>query len=525
MSTEHLTHAKFIGLTDADRQLLRAFYPTVERHLPKMLEAFYARLMTMPHLASMFVTEERRKHAAKAQSQHWKRMFTAGGEAEYYDSVKRIGRVHNQLGLEPSWYLDGYTLIMSDLLALACESSWSRLQSRGKVDHLKALLAAINKVVILDINLVISVYLDEQEDDFKRRLVELASQYESTLGDFTASVSSSADSLKLHADAMAGRATETKTAAGRTAERSSEMSVNVQTISGAMEQMSASIQEISSQLNGAVSEMRDASALARDASTTVSELDKVASEIANVLGLIRDIADQTNLLALNATIEAARAGEAGKGFAVVASEVKNLAGQTGSATVEITKQVEQVQQASNRTVNMVTTISENIQRIEGIAQAIAGAVEQQNATTHEISNNVVTASDATQEVSDLAGQVEQTADQTTADAKSVADASAGMQHELASLSDETQRFVDKIRNLERRGETRTDQDQVVTVSAGTVRREGRLINRSLNGIGIRMDTSGITKGQTGSVSLASGEQLAIEVVGVSPVHLGGKLAS
>jgi methyl-accepting chemotaxis protein len=62
-----------------------------------------------------------------------------------------------------------------------------------------------------------------------------------------------------------------------------------------------------------------------------TEIEKVGT----VAKQIDTIAKQTNLLALNATIEAARAGDAGRGFAVVAGEVKNLSGQTASATADI----------------------------------------------------------------------------------------------------------------------------------------------------------------------------------------------
>jgi hemoglobin-like flavoprotein len=67
----------------------------------------------------------------------------------------------------------------------------------------------------------------------------------------------------------------------------------------------------------------------------VETLRNEVEDVAKVAQQIQAIAKQTNLLALNATIEAARAGAAGKGFAVVAGEVKQLAGQTSTATSQI----------------------------------------------------------------------------------------------------------------------------------------------------------------------------------------------
>ena len=57
--------------------------------------------------------------------------------------------------------------------------------------------------------------------------------------------------------------------------------------------------------------------------------------ITDITAIIDEIAFQTNILSLNAAVEAAHAGDAGKGFAVVAAEVRNLAGNSSSASREI----------------------------------------------------------------------------------------------------------------------------------------------------------------------------------------------
>ena len=444
MSKDLRAHVDFIELTKSERTLLAEFFPTVERHLDGILQRFYLKLSTIPHLSAMFDTSERQKHAAKAQASHWKRMFTAGDDPAYFESVQRIGEVHNTLGLETSWYIDGYTRITVELHRLAIRHSLTGFSMKAAAQRAEDLVSALDKVILLDINLVIGVYLDAKERDHRSRLTELSGQFDASIGKLTRSLASAAEAMGQTAAGLTGEADATRNASSMAAARASDMSVNVQTISSAMEEMSATIAEISQQANGAVKEMRGAAELASNATETVGDLATVTTEISNVLNLIRDIADQTNLLALNATIEAARAGDAGKGFAVVAGEVKSLAKQTGDATVEITSLVDRIQAASGQSCEIVASIADTIGRMEEMAQAIAGAVEQQNAATGEITQNVAQATQGTQEVTRLAEDVQGTADRTSDAAASVTSAADGLLSDIKSLTDQSSAFVGSI---------------------------------------------------------------------------------
>ncbi len=162
----------------------------------------------------------------------------------------------------------------------------------------------------------------------------------------------------------------------------------VQNVANATEEMSSTIAEIAQNTEQARTVTSGAVTTVENTSLKMNELSEAATEIGKVADVIVSIAEQTNLLSLNATIEAARAGEAGKGFAVVANEVKELAGQTNSATEDIRQKIAAIQQSSDMAIAETAEIAQVINDINSIVVMIAGAVEEQANTTSLITEDI-----------------------------------------------------------------------------------------------------------------------------------------
>ncbi|WP_237153577.1 methyl-accepting chemotaxis protein [Oryzibacter oryziterrae] len=178
------------------------------------------------------------------------------------------------------------------------------------------------------------------------------------------------------------------------------------------------------------------------AQSEVSELAAAFDQITNVLAVIDTIAKQTNLLALNATIEAARAGESGRGFAVVAAEVKQLAQQTGGATLSIGHQIEALRDVISR-IGQAMSLSQKA--VEDGQTAVAKA-------TGIASEILASSSGVTQSISEITAVIEQQSQASSIIAKDASDAAdLARQGEdlLQSMNSKLQSGNDRLAGLAR----------------------------------------------------------------------------
>lgn len=432
----------FMQITDNTSKLLSDFWPVVEKHLTAIIDGFYNHVTSVPHLKAMLGDQVPRLKSA--QKKHWEGLFSGRFDGRYFESVNRIGLIHNKIGLEPRWYIGGYNFVLSRLTSLATQKyKWSPKKMAETI-------RAVNCAVMLDMDIAISTYQEALLEDRMRRskmLDELMKSFEGKTTTLVSTVSTAAQTLQQTAHTMSDVARNTITQSTSVASAAEEASANVQTVASAAEELSASVNEISRQVSKSTEVAKRAVKDTEVTNELVNKLAEGAQKIGDIVKLINDIAGQTNLLALNATIEAARAGEAGKGFAVVASEVKNLANQTSKATEEISQQISEIQTSTTEVVSSIRGISSTIDEINDISSSILTSVEQQDEATREIARNVQEASAGTKQVTVNITSVSQGANETGTAAERVSNAAKSLLNESGNLSTEVKSFLKSAKEI------------------------------------------------------------------------------
>ncbi len=425
---------------------LREMQPYIREWLPDILDRFYNHIGQWPQVNKFFGSDAQKNHASQKQFDHWMNITSGKFDDTYVQSVRKIGKVHAKLGLEPRWYIAGYAFIVTELAQKISATFVSKGLGGDKMADKRALyLTALNKAAMLDMDFAISIYLEEIEIAKRKEMEALASTFEQNVLGIVESVAAAATELETTAQTMASTAEHTSEKSTTVSAAAEEATANVSVVATAAEQMGASVSEIAQQVSHSTEIAGQAVDRAQTTNDTIESLARAAEKIGEVVNMISDIAEQTNLLALNATIESARAGEAGRGFAVVASEVKSLATQTAKATEDIAGQIQSMQQITGQSVEAIGAIRSTIDEMNEVSVAINAAVEEQAAATQEIARNTQEAATGTQDVSRNIVEVLEGANETGAASGNVVEAAGELGRQAETLRSQVEDFLSNIR--------------------------------------------------------------------------------
>lgn len=286
---------------------------------------------------------------------------------------------------------------------------------------------------------------DEEKVEKQKMLADLAAQFERTVGEVVSGVASASSQLQSTASTMADAADQTSRQTVEVAASIEEANAGASSAAAASDEFAMSIGEISRQAASSAELARKATGSAHEADKTISELSASAEQVGEIVELIHKIAQRTNLLALNASIEAARGGESGRGFAVVASEVKELAMQTSRATDQVSEQIRAMQDTTGASVSALRTIADQVEQLESTSVSIASAVDQQSVAGQDLARSIDLAARGSERVSHNIEEVRMLSISTGAAASQVLTSSTDLECQAATLRQQAQEFLDKIR--------------------------------------------------------------------------------
>jgi signal transduction histidine kinase len=160
----------YLNLSEADRQKLQELRPVLERNASTFVSAFYRHLLSFQPTRDLLRDPEMKERLQAKQREYLLSLADARFDEAYLEQRRRIGEVHERVGLEPRWYLGAYALYGSLLSPMI----WEAFEG----EPLRAMSAAmaLQKVLVLDAQLAMEAYIDRQHRELEYLTQELADE-------------------------------------------------------------------------------------------------------------------------------------------------------------------------------------------------------------------------------------------------------------------------------------------------------------------------------------------------------------
>jgi methyl-accepting chemotaxis protein len=162
---------RFLEIDENDIVELQQARQYLEPEMDKMLERFYAHILSYPEFKALFEDEESIDRARASQKAHWlEELFGGRYKSSYFNKADRIGRTHARIGLAPSWYIGSYSKMLNEFIECICDEA--EKEGRTACETVQA----VCKAVLLDVDLVTHCYL-EAKNEAMRQVLRRATQF------------------------------------------------------------------------------------------------------------------------------------------------------------------------------------------------------------------------------------------------------------------------------------------------------------------------------------------------------------
>lgn len=151
---------EFAGLSDEDAALLAGMKPMLEKHGPAMVASFYSNLDQHAHLRNLLDAKPGRREILGKHLLVWLVSLASGNyDTAYLEQRYVIGQRHVEVGLDPRWVIGAMSYCRGQVAPMV-EAEYG-----GAADKTQRMLA-LDKVMDLDLNIMLQSYDDKRMDMF-----------------------------------------------------------------------------------------------------------------------------------------------------------------------------------------------------------------------------------------------------------------------------------------------------------------------------------------------------------------------
>lgn len=148
------TRLRLLGIGNDTRHNLSVFYPVFGDALERIVEKFYAHILTFPAAAELLAGSDVKNHLMLRQKAHWDKLFSCRFDQDYVTEAIRIGKVHFDRKVPPYIYIAGYTFFHGQIIRLAT-------RHYDATTGLQEVLIGAGRLIALDMDLALSAYMRE----------------------------------------------------------------------------------------------------------------------------------------------------------------------------------------------------------------------------------------------------------------------------------------------------------------------------------------------------------------------------
>jgi signal transduction histidine kinase len=160
----------YLSLRPGDLESLRCLREPLEKHADSFVGAFYRHLLSFQPTRDLLRDPDVKDRLLASQRVYLLSLAGPVVDEAFVVERRRIGEVHERVGLEPRYYLGAYALYFSLLTPIVFEAFGQDAQRGADV------LVALQKLLTLDAQLAVETYIERRESELQYLTEELAKE-------------------------------------------------------------------------------------------------------------------------------------------------------------------------------------------------------------------------------------------------------------------------------------------------------------------------------------------------------------